>query len=175
MWVLWLVPGSPEALLQQAACQPASSWPQIIWKSSPFCKRTPLNVRLYSSSQQANLDLDSVLHHHTAQIHWQYHSNSAQHHHIVQQQWDHMLEGSAQLPLGDTRGGIKDQEWFLQRLDNSNNEWTQRFLPKKSGHWQNEGEADQDDGREPVTLCSEQFVVPGAQNIIRMLGAPNFV
>ena len=86
-----------------------------------------------------------------------------------------MLQGSAQLPLGDTRGGITDQEQFLQRLDNSNNEGTQRFLPKKSGHLLNEGEADQDDGRETLTLHSEQFVVPGAQNIIRVLRAPNFV
>ena len=26
-----------------------------------------------------------------------------------------------------------------------------------------------------VTLCSEQFVVPGAHDIDRVLGAPNFV
>ena len=86
-----------------------------------------------------------------------------------------MLKGSAQLPSGDTRGGIEDQEQFLQRLNNSNNEGAQRFLPKKSGHLQNKGETDQDDGRETLTLCSEQFVVPEAQNIIRVLRAPNFV
>ena len=48
-------------------------------------------------------------------------------------------------------------------------------MPKKSGHLQNEGETDQDDGRETLTLHSEQFVVPGAWNIIRVLRALNFV
>ena len=86
-----------------------------------------------------------------------------------------MLEGSAQLPWGETRCGIKDQEQLLQRLDDSDNEGTQRFLPKKSGHLQNESETNQDDGRETLTLHSEQFVVPGVQNIIRVLRAPNFV
>ena len=129
---------------------------KVIWKSSPFCKTTPVNVWLYSSSWQA--DFDSVLCHHTAH-----------------QSWDHVLEGSAQLPLGDTRSGIKDQEQFLQRLDNLDNEGTRRYLPKKSGHMQNKGETNQDDGRETLTLCSERFVVPGAQNIIRVLRAPNFV
>ena len=83
--------------------------------------------------------------------------------------------GSSHLTSGDTSGGIKDREQFLQKLDNSDNEGTQRFLPKKSGHQWKEGETDQDDGRETVTLHSEQFVVPGAQNIIRVLRAPNFV
>ena len=57
--------------------------------------------------------------------------------------------------IGDTKGGIEDQEQFCQRLDNSGNEGTQRFLPKKSSHLQNEGETDQDEGRETLTLCSE--------------------
>ena len=70
----------------------------------------------------------------------------------------------------------------LQTKNSSSRGWSTptmkeacRFLPKKSGHLQNEGETDQDDGRETLTLCSERFVVPGAQNIIRVLRAPNFV
>ena len=119
--------------------------------------------------------MDSALCHYTAQIHQQYDFGSALHHHTAHQRRDQVLKGSAHLPLGDTSSGIKDQEGFLQRLDGSNNEGTQRFLPKKSGHLQKKGETDQDDGTETLTLHSEQFVVPGAQNIIRVLGAPNFV
>ena len=52
---------------------------------------------------------------------------------------------------------------------------THRFLPKKSGHLQNEGETDQDDSRETLTLHSGHFVVPGAHDIDWVLGALNFV
>ena len=86
-----------------------------------------------------------------------------------------MLKGSAHITSGDARGGIEDQEHFLQRLDNSNNERTHRFLPKKSGHLQNKGENDQDDGRETLTLCSGHFVVPGAHEFDWVLEALNFL
>ena len=33
-----------------------------------------------------------------------------------------MLEGSAHITSGDARGGIEDQDQFLQKLDDSNNE-----------------------------------------------------
>ena len=46
--------------------------------------------------------------------------------------------------------------------------------PKKLGHLQNRGETGQVDGRGIETLCSEQFIVPGAQNINRVLRASNF-
>ena len=77
--------------------------------------------------------------------------------------------------MGDARGGIKGQEQFLQRLDNPDNEGTHRLLSKKSGHLQNKGETDQDDGRETLTLHSGHFVVPGAHYFDWVLGAPNFV
>ena len=86
-----------------------------------------------------------------------------------------MLEGSAHVTSGDARGGIEDQHQFLQKLDNSDHEGTHRFLPKKSGHLQNKGETDQDDGRETLTLCSGHFVVPGAHDIDWVLAAPNLV
>ena len=93
----------------------------------------------------------------------------------MQHRWDHVLQGSAHITSGDARAGIEYQEQFLQRLDNSDNEGTHRFLPKKSGHLQNEGETDQDDGRETLTLHSGHFVVPGAHDFDWVLGAPNFV
>ena len=154
----WLVPQKHKGIQQQQHV----GWPaanlKVIQKSSPFHKTTPVNIQLFSSSQQA--DFGSALHHHTAP---------------VQHRRDHVLEGSAHITLGDARGGIKDQEQFLQRLDNSDNEGTHRSLPKKSGHLQNEGETDQDDSRETLTLCSGHFVVPGAHDFDWVLGAPNFV
>ena len=128
---------------------------KAIWKSSPFCKTTPVNIQLFCSGQQA--DLNSALCHHTM---------PAQH------RWDHGLEGSSHLQLVDTRDGTKVWE---QRLDNSDNEGTQRILPKRSGHLWKEGETNQGDSRETLTLHSEWFVVPGAQYIIGVLRAPNFV
>ena len=86
-----------------------------------------------------------------------------------------MLEGSAHITLGDTRGGIKDQDQYLQKLDNPDNEGLNTFLPKKSGHLQNGGATDQAGSREVYTLHSGQFVVPGAHEIDWVLGAPNFV
>ena len=76
-----------------------------------------------------------------------------------------MLKGSAHITLGDAKGGIKDQDQFLQKLDNPDNEGMKTFLPKKSGHLWNGGLTNQAGSREALTLCSGQFVVPGAHDI----------
>ena len=86
-----------------------------------------------------------------------------------------MLRGSAHLPTGDIRSGIEDQSQFLQKLDDSDNEGTHRFLPKKSDHLQKGGATDQDGSRETLTLHSGHFVVPGAHDFDWVLGALNFV
>ena len=86
-----------------------------------------------------------------------------------------MLKGSAHITLGDARGGIEDQDQFLQKLDDPDNEGMNTFLPKKSGHLQNGGATDQASSREALTLHSGQFVVPGAHDIDWVLGALNFV
>ena len=96
-------------------------------------------------------------------------------HYTVQYRWNHMLEGSAHITLGDTRSGIEDQDQFLQKLDNPDNEGMNTFQPKKSGHLQNGGVTDHAGCREVLTLCSGQFVVPGAHDIGWVLGALNFV
>ena len=77
--------------------------------------------------------------------------------------------------MGDVRGGTEDQGQFLQKLDNSDNEGTHRFLPKKSGHLQYRGATGQDDGRKTLTLHSGHFVVPGTHDFDLVLGAPNFL
>ena len=86
-----------------------------------------------------------------------------------------MLKGSAHITLGDTRGGIEDQDQFLQKLDNPDNEGMHTFLPKESGHLWNGGATNKDGSREALTLCSGQFIMPGAHDIDWVLGAPNFV
>ena len=86
-----------------------------------------------------------------------------------------MLEGSAHITLGDARGGIKDQDQFLQKSDNPDNEGMNTFLPKKSGHLHNRGATNHDGSREALTLHSGQFVVLGAHDIDWVLGGPNFV
>ena len=49
------------------------------------------------------------------------------------------------------------------------------FLPKKSGHLQTRGVTNHPGSREVLTLCSGQFVVPGAHDIDWVLGALNSV
>ena len=135
-------------------------WPvadcKAIQKSSPFGKRTPLNVQLSHSGQQAD-------------------SGSAPCHHTVHNRWDHVLEGSAHLTMGDTRGDMETQHQFPPKADDPEREGTTTSLSQKSGHLKNEGATDLADRGEESVLCSELFVVPGAQNIIRVLKAPNFV
>ena len=86
-----------------------------------------------------------------------------------------MLEGSAHTTLGDARSGNEDQNWFLKKSDNPDSEGMIAFLPKKSGHLQTGGVTNHAGSREVLTLCSGQFVVPGAHDIDWVLGAPNFV
>ena len=68
-----------------------------------------------------------------------------------------MLEGSAHITSGDARGGIKDQDQFLQKSDNPDNEGMDTFLPKKSGHLQNGGVTDQAGSGEVLTLHNGQI------------------
>ena len=72
-----------------------------------------------------------------------------------------MLKGSANITLADARSGIEDQDWFLQKSDNPDNEGMITILPKKSGHLQNRGVTDHAGSRGVLTLHSGQFVVPG--------------
>ena len=96
-------------------------------------------------------------------------------HHTVHNRWDHVLKGFAHLTMGDTRGDIKAQDQFPPKADNPEREGTTTSLSQKSGHLKNEGATDLADRGEESVLCSELFVVPGAQNIIRVLKALNFV
>ena len=86
-----------------------------------------------------------------------------------------MLEGSAHITLGDARSGTEDQDQFLQKSDNPDNEGMITFLPKKSGHLQNGGVTDHAGSREVLTLHSGQFVVPGTHDIDWVLAKLNFV
>ena len=86
-----------------------------------------------------------------------------------------MLEDSAHLTLGDARCGSKEQDQFLQKSDNPDREGTHASLPKKSGHLQTGGATNHKGNREVLTLCSGQFVVPGAHDFDWVLGAPNCV
>ena len=138
----------------------SASWqptPKSLKKSSSFDKISAVNVQLSSSSQQANIC--SVPFHHKVLIH----------------SWNHVLEGSAHATLGDARCGNEDQNQFLEKSDNPDSEGTIEFLPKKSGHLQTGGETNHAGSRKKVTLHSGQFVVPGAHDIDKVLGAPNFV
>ena len=96
-------------------------------------------------------------------------------HHTVHNRWDHVLEGSAHLTTGDTRGDIEAQDQFSPKVDDPEKEGTTTSLSQKSGHLKNEDATNLADRGEESVLCSELFVVPGAQNIIRVLKAPNFV
>ena len=157
MWGLQLVVTITEAHQHQAvACWLAGSWPQSHTKLSPFDKTTAVNIQLFSSAQQANF-------------------GSVQCHHTVQYRWDHVLKGSGHITLEDARSGIEDQNWFLRSSDNPDDEGMITILPKKSGHLQNRGVTNHAGSREVLTLCSGQFVVPGAHDIDWVLGTPNFV
>ena len=173
MWGLWLVVGTPEAHKHPAAaaCQPTSSRPQSHMKIISFSQN---NTSKHMTFQQLLTG-------------WLWQCATPSHSATVWLWWCMTPSHSATqmgpcawglCPYnirGHARGGIEDQEQFLQRLDNSDNEGAHRFLPKKSGHLQNEGETDQDDCRETLTLHSGHFVVPGAHDFDWVLGAPNFV
>ena len=139
------------------------SWPvadlKVVWKLSPFHKTTAVNVWLFSSGRQA--DLGRAWCHHTAQIHWQANFGSMLHHHTVQYRWDHVVECSAHIPMGDIRSGIEDQDQFLQKSNNSDNEGTTTFLPKTSGHPQSGGATDHAGSRDVLALHSGQLLCQG--------------
>ena len=76
--------------------------------------------------------------------------------------------------MGDTRGDIEAQDQFPPKSDKPDREGTTSSLSQKSGHLKNEGATNKAGRGNELTLHSELFVVPGAQNIIRVLKAPNF-
>ena len=83
--------------------------------------------------------------------------------------------GSAHTTSGDARCGDEGQVQFLKKSASPDSEGTNSFLPKKSSHLQAEGETNHAGSRKTVTLHSGQFVVPGAHDIVWVMGAPNFV
>ena len=64
---------------------------------------------------------------------------------------------------------------WTKKSDIPDSKGTIEFLPRKSGHLKTGGETDHAGSRKDVTLCSGQFVVPGAHDFDRVLGAPNYV
>ena len=158
MWGLWLVVSSTKA--QQHQQQPIG-WPvakqKVIWKSSSFNKKNTENVPLSSSGWQA--DFCSARFHHKTQpaVHC----------------WDHMCEGSAHTTSRDARCGNVDQNWFLKKSDIPDSEGMIVFLPRCHSTYRQEVKLTMPE--KDMTLHSEQFVVPGAHDIDRVLGAPNFV
>ena len=83
-----------------------------------------------------------------------------------------MLEGSAQLTLGDVGGDTEAQDQFSPKAIDPERQGVLSSLSQKSGHQKIEGVTG--DRGEEDRLCSEFFVVPGAQNFIKMLKASNF-
>ena len=120
---------------QQHVGQPVADH-KAIWKLSPFHEIKPANVRLSHSS-------------------WQADSGNVPHYHTVHSRWDHVLEGSAHLTMGDTRGDIKAQDQFPPKSDKPDIEGTTSSLSQKSGHLKNKGATDEADRGNELTLCSE--------------------
>ena len=118
-----------------------------------FHEITSANIRLSHSSQQAD-------------------PSSALHHHKAHRRQYHVLKGSAQLTMGDIGGDDEAQDQFSPESVNPEREGTPSS--QKSGHQQTEGETSDRGNKNEIVLCSELFVVPGAQNSIRMLKASNF-
>ena len=76
--------------------------------------------------------------------------------------------------MGDVSGDIEAQDWIPPKSDNPKREGTPSSLSQKSGLLKNEGATSKADRENEIILCSELFVVPGAQNFIRVLKALNF-
>ena len=140
----------------------AGQWPaqKAIWKQSTFHEITSLNVWHYSSSQQA--DLSSVHSHHTL--------------HREVNNGNHVLKDSAQTTLRDTRvSGIETKSTSKgcgTIADIPEREGKIRFLPRKSGHLKKGVKPTMLDGEKwKKKLCSRCFIVPGAWNYNRVLGA----
>ena len=157
MWGLWLVVSIPEAHQHQAAaCQLASSRPQSHTKIISFWWNNSSKCMTLQQQPTGWLWQCMVPSHITVQM-------------------NHMLEGSAHATLGDARCGDEDQDQFLKKSDNPDSEGMSSSLPKKSGHLQTRCVTDHDGSREVLTLCSGQFVVPGAHDIDWVLGTLKFV
>ena len=148
-------------------------WPmadhKVIQKVISFCKVTAATVQLPQSSQQANSS--SVPHHHKAH---RRQSSNALHHHKVHRRQYHVLKGSAQLTSGDVSGDTEAQDWFSPKSVNPERE-RNPFIPVPEVQTPKDRGCNGDRGTEnDITLHSELFVVPGAQNFVRMLQASNF-
>ena len=107
-----------------------------IQKVTPFHKITSVNVWLSHSGQQAD-------------------PSSAPHHHKVHRRWYHVLEGSAQLTMGDVSGDIEAQDWFPPKSVNPEREGTPSSLSQKSGHLKDEGVTSEADRGNEIILQSE--------------------
>ena len=159
MWGLWLVVSTPEMHQHQAAaaCWLAGSWPQSCTKIISFWQNSNSKHTTFQQQPADRLWQCAMPSHSTIQM-------------------ELCAQGLCPYNISGMLGsGIKDQDQFLQKSDNRDDEGTNTFLPKKSGHLQNGGVTDHAGSREVLTLCSGQFVVPGAHDIDWVLGAPNFV
>ena len=133
---------------------------KAIWKQSSFCKITSLNLWHYSSGQQANL-------------------SSACSHHTLQREvnnGNHVLEGSAQTTQRDTRVSGMETKSNSKRCETIDDiperERKIRFLPRKSGHLKKGVKLTMLDREKwEKKLHSRCFIVPGALNYNRVLGA----
>ena len=85
-----------------------------------------------------------------------------------------MLEGSAQLTLGDIGGDAEAQDWFSLKAIDPDREGALSSLSQKSRHKKIEGATGDRGNEDEIILHSRLFVVPGAQNFIKMLKASNF-
>ena len=164
MWGLWLV---AEAQQQQAAGQPANGQPQSHTKSDFFLQNNSNDRTTWQSGWQANSS--SALHHHKAH---RRSLNSVPHHHKAHRRPCQLLKGSAQLTSGDVGGDAEAQDQFSPKAIDPVREGVLSSLSQKSRHQKIEG-ATGDRGEEN-RLHSELFVVPGAQNFVKMLKASNF-
>ena len=84
-----------------------------------------------------------------------------------------MHEGSTYTTLRDARCGNADQNWFLKKSDIPDSEGMIVFMPRSHSTYRQEVKLTVP-GKD-VTLHSEQFVVPGAHDIDRVLAALNFM
>ena len=93
-------------------------------------------------------------------------------------QWGPHAWGSAQIPSGDTRLGMEtgpsptdvERETWHPWVRRDNQIPAQRVWPPEM-----RGEIDHAGHRRNKKLCSERYMVPGAHDYDRVLGAPNIV
>ena len=152
---------------KQQVSQPTADC-KVIRKVISFCKITAATVQCSQSSWQANSS--SVLHHH--KVHRRQ-SSSLLHHHKAHTTQCHVLKGSAQLILGDIGGDAEAQDQFSPKESNPE-QVKNPFIPVPEVQTPKDRRCNGDRGTENDILHSELFVVPGAQNFIKMLKALNF-